>query len=168
MAATIRLLGPEDWYDLRSARLAALTDAPNAFVASLADEVTRTPEDWHATIKQAVWAGAWLNGRIVGIACLSAPELSAPTKPFIESVWVAPQMRRLGLARDLICRLEKVARRAAATHLQLWVLETNRAASDAYTRLGFESAEPQRRQDSGKPHVNGTFVQECLMVRMLS
>jgi GNAT superfamily N-acetyltransferase len=161
------LLGPDDWHDLRTARLSALRDSPHAFVAALADEMVGTPDDWKARIAGSVWAGAWEDGHVVGIACLSAPELSAPTKPFIESVWVTPGRRRKGLSRKMLERLETTALAAGATHLQLWVLETNYAAIDVYLKLAFEER-PERMHDSEKPSGDGTFVQERLMVKQLS
>lgn len=162
----VRRLGPPDWRDLRSARLAALGDAPDAFVATPANEVARTRQGWIDSIKLTVWAGAWVDGRIVGIACLTAAEPIEPTRPFVESVWVAPEYRGRGLVRDMLRVLEDVARRRGATHLQLWVLATNRRASVAYLSLDFVEV-PARAQDSKKLSDDDTPVQEHLMVRPL-
>jgi ribosomal protein S18 acetylase RimI-like enzyme len=161
----IRLLASADWQDLRSARLAALKDSPDAFTATLADEMARKPADWRARIERSVWAGAWENGHVVGIACLSAAEPEEPTRWFIESVWVTPRHRRQGLVRRMLHKLERPARVAGATHLQLWVLDTNYAAVDAYLKLDFQ-LEPERVHNSTKPCEDG-FVQEHLMVKPL-
>ena len=165
-SATVRRLGPPDWRDLRSARLAALVDAPDAFVATPADEVARTRKDWIAGIRLTVWAGAWVEGQIVGIACLSAAEPIEPTRPFVESVWVAPEYRGRGIVEDMLSVLEDAARRKGATHLQLWVLETNRRASTAYLNLDFVPV-PARAQDSKKLSDDDKPVKEHLMVRSL-
>jgi ribosomal protein S18 acetylase RimI-like enzyme len=162
---TIKLLASKDWRDLRTARLAALRDSPDAFVAELADEKARTAEDWRASIKQLAWAGAWVNGRIVGIARLSAAGSSEPTRPFIESVWVRPQHRRQGFVQGMLHELEEPARERDATHLQLWVLETNDLALNAYLKLDFHPV-PERTQNSMKLR-DGAFVQEHLMVKQL-
>jgi ribosomal protein S18 acetylase RimI-like enzyme len=162
----IEILGQDDWQDLRSARLAALRESPDAFVATLADELARTPEDWKLSIEQSVWAGAWENGHIVGIACLSAADPDAPKQPSIESVWVTPQHRRQGIVRDMLAKLESPARADGATHLQLWVLETNYAAFDAYLKLDFQEV-PESSHDSEKARGDGTIVQERLMVKQL-
>ena len=165
-SATVRRLGPPDWRDLQCARLAALADAPDAFVATPADEVARTRKDWIASIRLTVWAGAWVGGQIIGIACLSAAEPIEPTRPFVESVWVAPEYRGRGLGQDMLRVLEGAARLKGATHLQLWVLETNRRASATYLNLDFVPV-PARAQDSGKLSDDDTPVQERLMVRPL-
>lgn len=163
-STTVRRLGPPDWRDLRSARLAALGDAPDAFVATPADEDARTRQGWIDSIRLTVWAGAWVDGQIVGIARLTAAELSEPTRPFVESVWVAPEYRGRGLVQDMLRVLEVAARRKGATHLQLWVLETNHRASAAYLSLDFVEV-PARAQDSKKLSDDDTPVQEHLMVR---
>ena len=164
-SVVIRRLGPDDWQDLRSARLAALRDSPDAFTADLGQEEARTPDGWRALAERSEWAGAWEDGQIVGIACLSAPEPIAPTRPFIESVWVTPQHRRHGLVREMLDELERSAKADGATHLQLWVLDTNDDAYYAYLKLDYHR--PGRAQDSAKSRGDGTFVQENLMVKPL-
>jgi GNAT superfamily N-acetyltransferase len=163
----IKLLGPNDWQDLRTARLAALRDSPDAFVANLADELACRLEDWRARIERSIWAGAWEDGQIVGIACLSAAEPSEPTRPFIESVWVTPEHRRRGLVRRMLDELERPALAEGATHLQLWVLETNYGAFDAYLKLDFHPPVPPRVHNSPKLREDGTYVKEHLMVKPL-
>jgi ribosomal protein S18 acetylase RimI-like enzyme len=163
----IRVLGLDDWHALQAARLAALRDSPDAFVATLGDEEARSPEDWKLSIKRSVWAGAWDNGQIVGIACLAAAESTATKRPFIESVWLMPDYRGHDLVRGMLEALEESARADGATHLQLWVLENNGAAVRAYDKLDFRPPVPERVQDSAKPSGIGTFVQEHLMVKCL-
>jgi ribosomal protein S18 acetylase RimI-like enzyme len=162
----IKLLGRNDWRDLRSVRLAALRDSPDAFVARLDDELARSPREWRVVIERSAWAGAWVDERIVAIACLSAAEPDEPKRPFVESVWVTPQHRRQGLVQAMLHELEKPARAERATHLQLWVLETNQVARDAYLKLDFHPV-PERAQDSMKRRGDGTSVQEHLMVKQL-
>lgn len=58
------------------------------------------------------------------------------------------------------------ARASGAECLQLWVLETNDSAYDAYLKLDFYPV-PDREQDSWKPRRDGTFVRERLMVKPL-
>jgi len=162
---TTRLLAADDWQDLRSARLAALSDSPHAFVATSAQEEGWEPEAWMARLARSDWAGAWDNDRIVGIACLSAPDPGEPKRPFVERVWVAPPHRRQGLVRKMLQELEGPARMAGATHLQLWVLDSNIEALHAYLKLDFHWVR-ERTQSLAKPDGSGS-VQEHLMVRPL-
>jgi ribosomal protein S18 acetylase RimI-like enzyme len=162
----IDLLGPGDWPVLRCARLAALRDSPDAFVATLAAEVERTQEEWIASIASSTWAVARDVGESVGIACLTAANPEAPRERFVESVWVKPEHRRQGLVRRMLGRLEAEARAEGAEYLQLWVLETNDSAYDAYLKLDFYPV-PDAVQNSSKPRGDGKFVQERLMVKAL-
>jgi ribosomal protein S18 acetylase RimI-like enzyme len=159
MPLEINLLDPRDWPVLRSVRLAALRDSPGAFVATLAVESERTSEEWIASIERSTWVVARNGNEVVGIACLTAAEPHAPRERFIESVWVTPQHRRRGLVRRMLQRLEDKARADGADYLQLWVLETNESAYDAYLKLDFYAV-PDTTQDSSKSRDDGSFVQE--------
>ena len=162
----IDLIGPDDWQDLRSVRLAAVTDSPDAFVTTVSAEEARTPAEWIAIIRRSTWVAARDDGEVVGIACLAAADPGAPHERFVESVWVAPLHRRRGLLRDMLQRLEGRARAEDAGRLQLWVLETN-AVYHIYRRLDFTPMS-ERLQDSPKPRGDGTYVREHLMVKRLS
>lgn len=155
----IDLLRPGEWQDLRFVRLAALTDSPDAFVANLAKETMRRPEEWIDEIRRSTWAVARHLGNVVGIASLTHEH-------FIESVWVNCQYRQRGLGQRMLQELEMKARVAGAECLQLWVLEDNLAAYDAYIKLSFSEV-PEREQPSEKLRSDGTPVQERLMVKPL-
>jgi ribosomal protein S18 acetylase RimI-like enzyme len=161
------LLCPKtDWPLLMSARLRALQDSPDAFVATLTAEKKQTPEKWGAHYAGSTWAVARDGDEVVGIACLIAAQPDDPQARFIESVWVTPEHRRRGLVREMLWQLEGKARIGGAAFLKLWVLETNDSAYDAYLKLDFYAV-PDRDQDSWKSRADGTFVQERLMVKPL-
>jgi ribosomal protein S18 acetylase RimI-like enzyme len=163
----IVLVGPDDWPVLMPARLRALRDSPEAFVATLADEAAQASEQWTAYYRGSTWAVARdADNEIVGIACLKAAQSDDPRARFIESVWVTPEHRRRGLVREMLWQLEGEARADGAAFLKLWVLETNDSAYDAYLKLDFYAV-PDRDQDSWKSRADGTFVQERLMVKPL-
>ena len=172
----IDLLSPGEWPALRSARLAALRDSPEAFVAILAVEEKRASEEWVASLTSSFWVVARNDGAVVGIACLAAKDLAAPEKRFIESVWVDPRYRGQNgrrklnspqsLVRQMLHKLEWCARAEGAKRLQLWVLRDNESAIDAYLKLGFDPV-PDSEQDSPKLQSDGTFVQERLMIKPL-
>jgi ribosomal protein S18 acetylase RimI-like enzyme len=113
--------------------------------------------------------GAWVVARhgdeVAGIARL-VTTAGAPKEWFIESVWVTPEHRRKGLVREMLWRLEVKAHAEGAEYLQLWVLESNESSYDAYLKLDFYPV-PDRVQDSWKALDDGSFVQECLMVKPL-
>ena len=162
----INLLRPGDWPILRAARLAALRDSPDAFVAFLEVEEERTPNEWIAGIESSSWVVARDGDDILSIARLVASGASDCKEYFIESVWVTPRHRREGLVRKMLWRLERQARAEGAACLNLWVLDTNFLAYDAYVKLDFYLVS-DAEQDSWKPRGNEGFVQERLMVKQL-
>lgn len=162
----IDLVRVDDWSMLQSTRLAALRDSPDAFVATVATEAGRTREEWMASIRSSTWVIARDGDEAVGIACRSGA-VSVPWQDrFIESVWVTPLCRRQRLVRKMLCRLEEEARAEKAEYLQLWVLETNDQAYDAYLKLGFHPV-PDSLQDSWKVQADGKVVRERLMLKPL-
>lgn len=162
----VALLSPDDWEVLKSARLEALGNAPDAFVASLASERKRTPSDWMIAVAASTWVVARAGDQVVGLACMTAPDPLTPGVRFIESVWVTPERRRRGLVRRMLERLEARALAERAYRLQLWVLATNTLAYDAYIKLDFEPM-PDMTQRSGKKASNGEPVLEIPMIKPL-
>jgi GNAT superfamily N-acetyltransferase len=163
----VDLLDPGDWRDLKTARLAALKDSPKAFVATLAREQARTAEEWIASLEEATWAVARDGGKVVGIACLTAAEPSAPQERFIQSVWVRLGYREQGVGRRMMQRLELAAWAGGAQRIKLWVLVTNDVAYRAYKKLDFHDPEPEIVQYPEEPRGDGKRVQERLMVKPL-
>ena len=57
--------------------------------------------------------------------------------PSLISMWVAPPARGTGVEEALIEAVVAWVRSLGATHLQLWVTETNTPALGLYRRVGF-------------------------------
>jgi len=145
----------DQWHTLKVMRLAALWNAPAAFVNSSAVERGLTPEDWQDRFTDATWVTAWVGLDIAGIARLAPPEDGLSWVRFVESVWVDPRFRRQGVLREMVEHLEGLARAEGATELRLWVLDTNESAFDAYKKLGFDpmlvSQPTEKRPNGGMP-----------------
>ncbi|MFI6152616.1 GNAT family N-acetyltransferase [Kitasatospora sp. NPDC051170] len=133
----LRTLTPADgplWHDLR---VAALTDAPQAFRASLADWHHGGAQRWRARLDdpRAHQVAAFLDGAAVGLAAgMPGP---APEVRELRSLWVAPKARGRGVADLLIAEVERWAREDGATTLHLGVLPANEPALALYRRHGF-------------------------------
>ena len=88
------------------------------------------------------------SGAVIGIAGLF------DGRPFdgwlIESIWVAPTHRRLGVFRTLLNALVDRERTNGVCDLALWVLEHNHDAQRAYTRLGFVPTGERQRMSGGR------------------
>jgi GNAT superfamily N-acetyltransferase len=154
-------LGPDQWHILKVMRLAALQDAPAAFVNTSAVERGLKQADWEDRFTDATWVAARVGLEFAGIGRLAPPERGLPWVRFVESVWVDPRFRHQGVLREMVEHLEIFARRAGAIELRLWVLDTNESACRAYQKLEFahmfvSQITPQRLAD-------GTPVMEKLM-----
>ncbi|MGH3613968.1 MAG: GNAT family N-acetyltransferase [Pseudonocardia sp.] len=161
-------LEPRQWEIVRDMRIAALDDAPGAFVSTAETEEDQLTEYWQDQFDWATWVIARDHEQVVGIAALALPDgESPPDSRYVESVWVAPTHRRHGVLRQMLEHLERLAKSAGATELRLWVLDTNGSAGRAYERLDFRPI-PGSEADTKKLRGDGTsFVQESLMTKEL-
>lgn len=132
----IKLLAPDEWYVLRSTRLRALRESPQAFTSHYLIEARWHEGEWRDRIATARWIVAIDTGLVIGIAALVNGH--APSeRPHVESIWVAPTHRRKGVFRSLVDALVDEGRRLKLGELLLWVLEDNVVARLAYIQLGF-------------------------------
>ena len=136
----IRDTTEDDWRLLRTIRLRALEDSPDAFASDYGAELRHDEEQWREWLRRDLWLLAFENGTApapVGIIAATR-EPSAPARdPFLSSLWVDPWHRRRGIARGLVeAAVERVAT-AGATAVSLWVLDGNEKAHQFYTAIGF-------------------------------
>jgi ribosomal protein S18 acetylase RimI-like enzyme len=131
----LRTLGPDDWPAWRELRLAALTEAPHAFGATLAEWQGDGDRErrWRERLSDSHNVLASVDGRPVGMA--SGVPLGGRTE--LISMWVSPTARGLGVGDRLIADIARWAadRRAAALYLS--VKPDNTAAIALYARNGF-------------------------------
>jgi ribosomal protein S18 acetylase RimI-like enzyme len=137
----IRRVGRDEWRELRTLRLRALQDAPDAFGSTYAEESNRADAEWMG------WAadladggpsfgvvaddGGWI-AMVVG-----APHRDRPGEAWLFSMWVAPDARHAGIGRALVGHVVDWARSRDFPVLRLTVTETNVAAIHLYERCGF-------------------------------
>jgi ribosomal protein S18 acetylase RimI-like enzyme len=130
-------LTPVDWLLLRSIRLAALRDSPQAFAARREHEELWTEEDWRETLRSSTWLIARAGLEVVGLTrCIGDERRS--WLYHLEAIWVRPTHRRQGVFRALLTDLIERAHRVPVTELRLWVLAENLQAQQVYSRLGFQ------------------------------
>ena len=155
----IRRLRAEEGMRLRSLRLRALLDAPDAFATAHADAAARPDSSWHEWAASAA-SGA---GRCTFVAISSdgwqgmlsaVADRTAGTAELIQ-MWVAPAVRGTGVGKRLIDAVCNWGADAGLTSLQLWVSEGNTPAIALYVRTGFAIA--GERRDSSSQH--GVTVQ---------
>jgi GNAT superfamily N-acetyltransferase len=142
--ATIRRVRPDEVETYRAFRLRALADAPDAFGDSLAAAearpwsawVERVAENAAGDVSVMVVAADPASGCWLGMTGCYFEAGEADVAEIV-SVWVAPEARRQGLARQLLEAAGGWARSRGARALRLWVTETNEAARSLYLAAGF-------------------------------
>lgn len=133
----IQQLSLEESTRLRSIRLAALQDAPQAFETTFQTAVTFPPEGWQQQLQRLPTFVAVVDGVDSGMV-RGAPHSEDSSSAYLISLWVAPQARRLGIGQELIDAVVGWARSEGFARLVLDVGENNVNAIALYTRKGFK------------------------------
>jgi len=139
----IRETTSEDWELLREARLRALADAPRAFASTLEAERDFPESHWRQLASSDDHHAAFVldvGGRFDGLVrCFFAYE---PRTVFLVNMWVAPEHRSRGHARDLLGRVVEWAAAHGARRVALSLEDVNLPARRLYERNRF--AVPER------------------------
>lgn len=130
-----RLRGAQ-WQRLRSVRLAALAEAPEAFGSTLADAERLGEADWREQLERLATFVAVDVGEDVGMARGSLHDGDAGDA-YLISMWVAPQARGRGIGAALIHAVVTWAAEAGCRRVLLDVADDNRAAVALYRQAGF-------------------------------
>lgn len=151
-AIRIRRIGPDDGVVLRDLRLRSLADAPDAFGQPLEEARARPEAEWQRSARQAsrgegrTWLIAESDGHAVGLV---QGRRRPPRTLLLFSMWVDPDVRGLGVGRQLIGSLEEWARGWGGEETVLWVFQANEPAIGFYRRLGFETITSGADADAG-------------------
>jgi ribosomal protein S18 acetylase RimI-like enzyme len=139
----IRPLETNDWAAFKEIRLQAISDSPSAVWPTRDEEAGRTVEEVQARIKMTatqVVFGAFNKQKLAGIAGLRREPLAQVAhKAVLWGVFVAPDLRKQGIARQLFARILAHARQEGVLQIQLCVNAENSKAKSLYQSLGFKS-----------------------------
>jgi ribosomal protein S18 acetylase RimI-like enzyme len=148
----------------RSVRLAALTDAPDAFGSRHSEWVDEPEGRWRArlSLPGAIDLVAFDTDRDAAVGMATGiPTAEKGGRATLISMWVAPTARGRGVAPALITAIARWAADAGAAALALSVMPDNDVARRVYERNGFHlSAEPGELLPDGR--------RELVMVRDLT
>jgi len=129
---------------LRGAMRDAVGSSPGSFMRTVAEVEAAPAEYWANEIRSAKWAVAQHGGKVVGIAAGKRPNPTVDsenpaTARYIESVWVAPGLRRRRLGERLIKYLltAEYLDNHYIRQFLLWVYVTNGPAMRLYEHIGF-------------------------------
>ena len=132
----IARLRPHEWQRVRSVRLRALADTPDAFASTLDHELSMPDEQWMrrlATPDAATFI-AVLDDHDIGIV-VGAPFDSAAG---LFAMWVAQDARGKGVGDALVGAVVKWAKDYGHERLLLEVGDWNKHALNLYRRNGFK------------------------------
>jgi ribosomal protein S18 acetylase RimI-like enzyme len=122
----------------------AVRTSPDSFLKTVQDVEAEQPDYWVNEIRSSKWVVAQSDGEIVGVAGSKRPDPvmdreDPATARYIESVWVAPGLRRKRLGERLVKYL-LTAEYSANQYIGqfvLWVYTTNDSAMRLYEHIGF-------------------------------
>jgi ribosomal protein S18 acetylase RimI-like enzyme len=139
----IRRLLAADAELYQSLRLRALAEAPRAFLSSHAEESAYDLAFVAARLEGAgddFVLGAFADGALVGLVGFHRePRLKARHRGLLWGMYVAPEQRGRGVARELIAALLERARALGGlAYVDLAVDEDNAPARGLYAAIGFE------------------------------
>lgn len=138
----VRRVRTDEWEALREIRLAALTDSPDAFGSTLAEERDADEARWRGWITGEGWAGAVATfitdgpGPLLGMATGYRPD-DRPTTGWLFAMWVRPERRGEGIGRQLVAAVEEWAAALDIDQLLLHVTDGNDGAVRFYASCGF-------------------------------
>ena len=156
--------GLEDAQILVQALRASVITSPEAFSKSLKDVDEPDLEYWRRDIARATWAVIEQGDEVIGVAVARRPHrrrdprLKRNSARFIESVWIAPESRRLHRGEWLMRYLMEVeyaksyGKSPRVRHFLLWVFDNNKSAIALYEAIGFKYVERQELPDWHADH----------------
>jgi GNAT superfamily N-acetyltransferase len=135
----IRQTTPDDWQLLREIRLRALADSPEAFLDTV-HRASSFPEDvWRSRATPSRTQACFVREDGAGmVSCFVSTD---PNTVFLVSMWLAPELRGGGAARELVERVVGWAREHAAACVALSVEPGNNRAARLYEKCGFSETD---------------------------
>lgn len=159
----IRRLEISDATLFREIRLEALQKNPEAFGSTFERENAQPLSWFEATLGLADIFGAFVDGRLAGMAGYSARENSKQAhKGLLWTMYVRDTARNLGLGRKLVAAVLDHAR-GRVEMVQLTVVSENEAAHRLYRAMGFVEYGCEKK---ALKH-DGRYYDEILMVNFL-
>lgn len=133
----VRRANQDDWVGLRSIRLEALSDTPDAFGSTSEDALGFSDDRWRTMAAQWCYFLCERDGEVMGMISGGLND-QHPGTHWMYGMYVTPSARGSGVANDLVDAVFEWARSEGATELYLHVTSTISRARAFYEKLGFE------------------------------
>jgi len=140
----VRALGEDDWQVYRDIRLTALQEAPEAFVATRAQEEALDEQVWRERVRRSRRLVAESEGSPLGVVSLGQAEESDAGTGELFGLWVAPAARGTGVAWKLVEAGADQARKDGRSRLSYWVGTDNGRAVAFASSFGFRPGTNRR------------------------
>ena len=141
---TVRPLGEDDWEQFRAIRLAALTESPEAFVASAEQEEAFDQDLWRERMRRSTRFVAEQGDAPVGVVSLGESGDEEGRVAEIFGLWVHPVARGSGVATKLVEATAERARAEGRSHVAYWVGPDNGRAVAFASGMGFRPTDSRR------------------------
>jgi ribosomal protein S18 acetylase RimI-like enzyme len=148
----IRSADRDDWFRLKRARVRALTDAPDAFAATIDEERSRPDEEWKARATPGPDSTTFLaiqHDEVRGMVGVQRDEQGAELATLV-GMWVDPIHRGGGIGRALIDAVVPWCIEREVSELRLWVTRSNTGAIRLYRSYGFVTTGNEQRLPSNR------------------
>lgn len=139
----VRSLSENEWQVYREVRLAALADAPDAFVASLEAEEACGEDFWRERMHRAHRIVAERDAKLVGLVGLGLHD-EDPEAGEVFGLWTAPTVRGQHVARDLVSTAARRATEDGCRLLYFWAVSDNASAIGFASSFGFRPTSQRR------------------------
>jgi GNAT superfamily N-acetyltransferase len=156
---TIRRCGPNDWEDLRSIRLEALRDTPEAYGSTYEESVLWSDAQWKNAASTRLYYFADRDGDVVGMVSGGFNEGSPGTR-WLYGMYVTPSERGSGTAALLVKTIADWARVHGVGEIYLHVGSSVPRARAFYEKVGFRPTGETFEMDRDVSLTLITMVQE--------
>jgi RimJ/RimL family protein N-acetyltransferase len=133
--------GAEAAQRLRSVRLAALKDAPDAFGAKHEDELLFSDSQWQDRLKYTYWCFVVADGVDIGLLAVDRADKDRNSDCWLSSWWISDTFRGQGVSQLMMDWVIKLSRENDWKIIGLGVWPENLRARSAYKKLGFVEAD---------------------------
>lgn len=139
----IRILSKDEWELYRDVRLAALKNAPEAFVARFEDEASYDDNFWRERMISAHRIVAQREDELVGLVCLGLHN-DNPETGEVFGLWTAPTVRGEHAAQELVSIASQKAAKDGCRLLYFWAGSDNASAVGFASSFGFRPTSERR------------------------
>ena len=150
----LRHLERDEWKVLRDARLNALSESPQSFLAEYNEynqEEKYGQEYWQAEFDRGDWIVGEIGDRNVCLTGVTWEFSVSADERYLEYVWVAPDFRQRGTALYMLTTIIGELRKSGVRTVFLWTLDVDNPARSLYKRLGFTTVNRQRQKLGADP-----------------